>query len=130
LAVAVALYFEVAEVERYLIPMAVEGLAEADGRLGEEGEVQIREELPHGAPTLGEDACPDGIGGADAEEDLGEDFVWQRAEAIDARGGVRRGLRELRGGDLAGAAGFHGPEQERWGRFGSARAGSGGLASS
>ena len=116
----VALDFEVAEVERsylQILLLVVEGVAEAAGRLGEEGEVQIREELPQGAPTLGEDACLDGVGGGDGEEDLGEDFVRQRAEAIDgdARGGVPRRLGALRGGgDLAGAAGVHGPEQERW----------------
>lgn len=131
-AVAVALDFEVAEADRYLIPMAVEGLAEAAGRLGEEGEVQIREELPHGAPTLGEDACPDGVGAS------GE-LTQKRISARISSGSVLRrstpvavsdgGFARFRGGDLAGAAGVHGPEQERWGRFGSARAGNGGLAS-
>lgn len=97
--------------------------------LGDEGELEIREELPHGAPALGEDAGTDGGGGADGREDLDEDLIWQRAEVVHAHGGgVGRGLRALPVGDLLGAAGFHlhGAEQERWGTIwiiGSARAG-------
>lgn len=67
--------------------MAVEGVAEHAGRLGEEGEAELREELPQGAPAPGENASPDGVGRAvDGQEDLGEDVVVQRAEAIHVLG--------------------------------------------
>jgi len=80
---AVALDLEVAE--RHL--MAVEGVAEHAGLLGEEGESELREELPQGAPAPGEKAGPDGVGRVvDGGEDLGEDVVWQRAEAIHVCG--------------------------------------------
>ena len=62
-----ALDLEVAE--RHL--MEVEGIAEHAGRLGEEGEAELREELPQGAPAPGENASPDGVGRAvDGQEDL------------------------------------------------------------
>jgi hypothetical protein len=78
---AVALDLEVAE--RHL--MAVKGVAEHAGRIGEEGEVELQEELRQGAP--GEKAGSDGVGReVDGGEDLGEDVVWQRAEAIHVRG--------------------------------------------
>jgi len=53
-----ALDLEVAE--RHL--MEVEGIAEHAGRLGEEGEAELREELPQGAPAPGENASPDVVG--------------------------------------------------------------------
>jgi hypothetical protein len=80
---AVALDLEVAE--RHL--MAVEGVTEHAGRLGEEGEAELREELRQGAPSPREKAGPDDVGReVDGGEDLGEDVVWQRAEAIHVRG--------------------------------------------
>jgi hypothetical protein len=69
-----------------------EGAAEAEG-LVEEGEAEIREERPHGAPAPGEDAGPSRVCGVvDQEEDDEQKFVRERADSV-LPGGGRSALR-------------------------------------
>ena len=62
------------------------------------GEAELREEPPDAAPAAGENASPDYLGSAEAEEDEDEDVVGERAEAVLSGEG---GLRALGGGLLA-----------------------------
>ncbi|OQU88346.1 hypothetical protein SORBI_3002G015950 [Sorghum bicolor] len=69
--------------------------AEAEG-LGEEGDAEIREECPHGAPAPGEDAGPSCVCGvAEEEEDDEQKFVGERADSVPHGGGA-----SALGGDL------------------------------
>lgn len=70
----------------------VECVAESDG-VGEEGEAELRQELPHAAPAPGDEAGPDGVGGAEGTEDLHEDVVRERSQPVLAAAGGGAGRR-------------------------------------